>query len=63
MERAIVIKFYSGDKYLPSYDKVYYYDLNDDDSFARAFVSASYKLYEVCDANREIKGRIESYKL
>lgn len=59
MERAIVVKFYSDDKYLPSYDKVYYYDLNDDDSFARAFTSASYRLLEVCEANSGIKGRIE----
>ena len=58
--RTIIVKFYCNGKYLPSYDKDYIYDLDDDESFNEAFVAAAYKIYEVCEANgKEITVRIE----
>lgn len=57
--RRITVKFYSGNHYLPSYDKTFEYDLNDDESFNKAWTAAAYKIYEVSEANgEEIKARI-----
>ena len=60
-KRELRVKFYSNGKYLPSYDKSYYYDIVDDGSFTKAFMSAGYLIYSVCEANTEITARIEKY--
>lgn len=60
MEKCIVLKFYENGKYLPSYDEYYNYDLNDDNSFMRAYMEASYRLCCVCNKNKNIFGRIET---
>lgn len=63
-KRAIVLKFYSNNHYLPSYDKYYYFDLDNDESFNKAFSEAAYKMWEVGSANgEEIKGRIEDWEI
>lgn len=59
-EKRIIIKFYCNGKYLPTYDKEYIFDLDDEESFRDAWVAASYKIYEVSEANGdEITARIE----
>jgi hypothetical protein len=60
-KRELRIKFYSNDKYLPSYDTSYYYDINDDESFREAYTSAGYRIMSVCQVNPEITVRMEYY--
>lgn len=60
MKRKLIVKFYCNGKYLPTYDKEYIYDLDDDESFKEAYTAAAYKIYEVSEANGEqITARIE----
>ena len=63
MKKCFVLRFYENGKYLPSYDEYYYYDLDDTDSFNEAFVTASCRLRNVCDKNRNIFGRIETVEM
>ena len=61
IEKRIVVKFYSNGKYLPSYNKTYYYDLMDDKSFNEAFANVGAMIHRICDNNKEISVRIETY--
>jgi hypothetical protein len=58
----LVVKFYESGKYIPSMDKLYYYDLHDDESFQMAFCNGACYIQTITGKNEKMTARLEIVK-
>ena len=57
------VKFYENGKYIPSMDKHYYYDLNEDESFQMAFCNGACYIQTITGENEKMTARLEIVKI
>ena len=57
--KTVIIRHYSNGKYLPSYDKEFSYDLNDDKNYEEVHAEIGAYISRICIMNSNITVRVE----